>query len=58
MKWMIFLDRYYIPKLNQDQVNYLNSSITPKQIEAVIKKTSQAKKAQGQMALVQNSTRP
>ena len=32
-----FLDRYHLPKLNQDQVNYLNSSITPKEIEAVIK---------------------
>jgi hypothetical protein len=32
-----FLDRYYISKLNQDQVNYLNSLIIPKEIEAVIK---------------------
>jgi hypothetical protein len=32
-----FLDRYHLPKLDQDQVNYLNSSITPKEIEAVIK---------------------
>jgi hypothetical protein len=32
-----FLDRYQIPKLNQDQINHLNSPITPKQIEAVIK---------------------
>jgi hypothetical protein len=31
-----FLDRYQIPKLNQDQVNYLNSPISPKEIEAVI----------------------
>ena len=31
-----FLDRYYVPKLNQDQVNYLNSPTTPKEIEAVI----------------------
>ena len=23
-----FLDRYHLPKLDQDQVNYLNSSIT------------------------------
>jgi hypothetical protein len=37
MKWMIVLDRYPVPKLNQDQVNYLNSPITPKEIEAVIK---------------------
>jgi hypothetical protein len=32
-----FLDRYQIPKLNQDQINHLNSIITPKVIEAVIK---------------------
>jgi hypothetical protein len=31
-----FLDRYQIPKLNQDQVNYLNSPISPKEIEAGI----------------------
>jgi hypothetical protein len=32
-----FLDEYQVPKLNQDQVNHLNSPITPKAIEAVIK---------------------
>ena len=32
-----FLDRYKIPKLNQDQVNHLNNPITPKEIEEVIK---------------------
>jgi dsDNA-specific endonuclease/ATPase MutS2 len=31
-----FLDRYQIPKLNQDQVNDLNNSISTKEIEAVI----------------------
>jgi hypothetical protein len=31
-----FLDRYEIPKLNQDQTNDLNSLISPKEIEAVI----------------------
>ena len=31
-----FLDRYQIPKLNQDQINHLNCPITPKEIEAVI----------------------
>ena len=30
-----FLDRHYLPKLNQDQINSLN--ITTKEIEAVIK---------------------
>jgi hypothetical protein len=30
-----FLHRYQVPKLNQDQVNDLNSPISPKEIEAV-----------------------
>ena len=32
-----FLNRYQVPKLNQDQVNDLNSPIYSKEIEAVIK---------------------
>ena len=32
-----FLDRYDIPKLNEDQVISLNRPITCKEIEAVIK---------------------
>jgi hypothetical protein len=31
-----FLDRYHIPKLNQEQVNYLNRPISPKEVEEVI----------------------
>jgi hypothetical protein len=31
-----FIDRYQVPKLNQDQINDLNSPISPKEIEAVI----------------------
>ena len=31
-----FLDRYQVPKLNQDQINNLNSHISPKEIEAGI----------------------
>jgi hypothetical protein len=31
-----FLDRFQGPKLNQDQINDLNSLISPKEIEAVI----------------------
>ena len=55
-----FLDRCHIPKLNQEQVNYLNRSMSHKEIEEVIKKpptpTPHPKKAQGQMDLVQKST--
>jgi hypothetical protein len=50
-----FLDRYQLPKLNQNLVNYLNIPITPKEIEAVIKSFS--KKVLGQTILVQNSIR-
>jgi hypothetical protein len=32
-----FLDKYQLPKLNQDQINHLNSPITHKEIEAIIK---------------------
>jgi hypothetical protein len=31
-----FLDRYQVPKLNQDQISNLNSPISPKKVEAVI----------------------
>jgi hypothetical protein len=55
-----FLDRYQAPKLNQDQVNDLNSPISPKEIEAVINSlpTKKKKKTQDQMVLVQSSIRP
>jgi hypothetical protein len=32
-----FLEKHYLPKLNQDHVNNLNSPITPKKMEAIIK---------------------
>jgi hypothetical protein len=35
-----FLDRYQILKLNQDQMNYLKSHVTPKEKEAVTKSLS------------------
>ena len=31
-----FLDKYLVPKLNQNQINDLNSPISPKEIEKVI----------------------
>ena len=33
-----FLDRCQIPTLSQDQINHLNSSINPKEIDVVIKR--------------------
>ena len=52
-----FLFRYQVPKLNQDQVNDLNSPISPKEIEVVIK-SLQTKKSPGQYGLMQSSIRP
>ena len=52
-----FLDRYPVPKLNQGQINNLNSPISPKEIETVIS-TLATKKAQDQMGLEHSSIRP
>jgi hypothetical protein len=39
-----YLDRYNLPKLNQDQVNNLNRHIIPKEIEAFVKNFPTTKK--------------
>jgi hypothetical protein len=39
-----FLDRYHVLKLNQDQVNYLNSLISHKEREVIIIKLPSNKK--------------
>jgi dsDNA-specific endonuclease/ATPase MutS2 len=39
-----FLDRYQVPKLNQDQINNLNSPLSPKEIETVINSLPTKKK--------------
>ena len=48
-----FLERYQIPKLNQDQTNHLNSPIIPKEIEAVINSLPTKKKKKAQTKSVQ-----
>jgi hypothetical protein len=53
-----FLDRCQIPKINEDQINDLNSPISPKEIEAVIKSLPDKKKTQDKMGLLQSYTRP
>jgi hypothetical protein len=53
-----FLDTYQVPKLNQDQINDLNSPISPKEIEVVINSLPTKNKAQDQMSLVKSSIRP
>ena len=52
------LDRYQVPKLNQDQVNDLNSPISPKEIKANLNNLPTKKKAQDEMGFVQSSIRP
>ena len=52
-----FLNRYQIPKLNQDQIDHINNLITPKEIEVVIE-ILLTNKNTGQMVLVQNYIRP
>ena len=52
-----FLDKYQIPKLNQDQIGHLNRPITPKEIEGIIDRLP-TKKVQDQMVSVQKSIRP
>jgi hypothetical protein len=50
-----FLDICQVPKLNQDQVNDLNSPISTKGIEAVINSLPTKTKAKKPMGLVQSS---
>jgi hypothetical protein len=51
-----FLDRFQVPKINQDPINDLNSPISPKEIEAVINSLP-TKITQDQMGLVQSFSR-
>ena len=49
-----FLEKFNLLRLNQEEIEIMNNSITSTEIEAVIKKFPQKTKAQEQMAL-QNS---
>lgn len=40
---MVFPDRYYIPKLSKEQINFLNRPICIKEIEDVIRNLSTKK---------------
>ena len=51
-----FLEKFYLPRLNQEELEIMNNPITSTEIEAVIlKKISQKTKAQDQMASQENS---
>ena len=51
-----FLEKYNLPKLNQEEIENLNRPITNMEIETVIKNLP-TKKAQDQMASQLNSTK-
>jgi hypothetical protein len=42
-----FLDRYHVPKLRQEQVNYLNRPISLKEIDGIIKNLLTKRKPRG-----------
>ena len=44
-----FLEKFNLPRLNQEEIEIMNISITNTEIEALIKKISQNTKAQDQM---------
>ena len=49
-----FLEKFNIPRLNQEEIETMNNPITSTEIEAVIK-ISQRTKTQDQMASQENS---
>ena len=50
-----FLEKFNLPRLNQEEIEIMNNPITSTEIKAVIKKISQRTKAQDQMASQENS---
>ena len=50
-----FLEKFNLPRMNQEEIEIMNNLITSPEIEVVIKKISQKTKAQDQMASQENS---
>ena len=50
-----YLEKFNLPRLNQDKIESLNNPITSTEIEAVIKKSPPKTKTQDQVALQENS---
>ena len=51
----MFLEKFNLPRLNQEEIEIMNNPITSTETEAVIKKSPQKTKAQDQMASQENS---
>jgi hypothetical protein len=63
MKWFKFLDRYQVPKLNQDQIDDINSPIYSNEIEVLLnslptKKQNKTKQKQKKNQKTKNKTGP
>ena len=52
-----FLEKFNLPRLNQEEIQIMNNPNTSTEIEAVIKKISQKRKVQDQMASQENSVK-
>ena len=50
-----FLEKFNLPRRNQEEIEIMNNPIASTEIEDVIKKISQKAKAQDQMASQENS---
>ena len=50
-----FLEKFNLPRLNQEEIEIMNNAITSTEIKTVIKKISPKTKAQDQMASQENS---
>ena len=50
-----FLEKFALPRLNQEEIEIMNNPIISTKIEDVIKKISEKAKAQVQMASQENS---
>ena len=50
-----FLEKFNLPRLNQEEIQIINNPITSTKIEAVIKKISQKTKVQDRVTSQENS---
>ena len=52
-----FLEKFNLPRLNQEELEIMNNPVTSTEMEAVIKNLPKKTKAQDQMASQVNSTK-